>query len=382
VTIRVVQIGLFPLRVGSLSQTIDELEYINKGIYTQGTYDLNDQFSVTAGLRYTWDETTGSQSRRVWRFNYDPLFGNFFAPDPLGMGTSYDAALKSEKQKSSEPTWVLGLDYKPNEDTLLYAKYSRGYRQGSVNVSSQPGFLQHGPEQVDTYEIGTKITFSGDLPGYFNAALFYNDFQDQQLQNGILLSQEFGGVGSTAIVNAGKSEIQGLEIDASVELFEGFIVTASYTFLDTEVKELEDFSAAIAATGASPSALSAVEGDELPFTPENSLVISANYQLPISADLGQLIVGATYVYTDEMRTSDSISNSPLGVLPDYDLLNLNLNWRGVGGSPVDFSLFATNVTKVEYYTYASGSFNTLESETGLPGLPRMYGARIRYNFGN
>ena len=72
--------------------------------------------------------------------------------------------------------------------------------------------------------------------------------------------------------------------------------------------------------------------------------------------------------------------SKYATLPDYDLINLNLNWTSVFESPVDISLFVTNLTDEEYLTYVSGLWlNGIES--GQVGAPRMYGGRIRYNFG-
>ena len=40
-----------------------EVEYDNRAVYTQATYDINDQWSATGGARYTWDETKGSYNR-------------------------------------------------------------------------------------------------------------------------------------------------------------------------------------------------------------------------------------------------------------------------------------------------------------------------------
>ena len=84
-------------------------------------------------------------------------------------------------QKSKEPTWLIDLDYKPIPDVLIYAKWARGYRQGGVNPSNI-GLETWEPEKVDTYEVGTKASFSGALRGFINIAAFYNDFTNQQLQ--------------------------------------------------------------------------------------------------------------------------------------------------------------------------------------------------------
>ena len=70
-----------------------------------------------------------------------------------------------------------------------------------------------------------------------------------------------------------------------------------------------------------------------------------------------------------------------GLLPATDLLNLNLNWRGIAGSPIDAALFATNVTNEKYRVASSGGLPSTGGEFILVGEPRMYGVRVRYRFG-
>jgi outer membrane receptor protein involved in Fe transport len=104
------------------------------------------------------------------------------------------------------------------------------------------------------------------------------------------------------------------------------------------------------------------------------------YQLPLAPDIGDIDLGATYAYTGERRTA-ATSQSPNDMLPAFSLLNLNINWNRLFGSPFDISLFGTNVLDKEYSTYYSGSWKALGFDTRQVGQPRMYGARLRYNFG-
>ncbi|RZJ95986.1 MAG: hypothetical protein EOO76_20425 [Novosphingobium sp.] len=89
-------------------------------------------------------------------------------------------------------------------------------------------------------------------------------------------------------------------------------------------------------------------------------------------------MGATYSYTSALRATYSGTQ---GLLPPTDLLNLNLNWNGVAGTPVDLSVFATNVTNERYFTQVNE-----QSSSGFVskflGEPRMYGVRLRYRFGS
>ncbi len=52
------------------------------------------------------------------------------------------------------------------------------------------------------------------------------------------------------------------------------------------------------------------------------------------------------------------------------------------GAPLDLSLFATNITKKEYVISNTGIFQTIGAQSVLYGEPRMFGARLRYRFGD
>lgn len=352
---------------GSVATSPGKITYENKAVYFQGSYEFTDQWSATLGLRYTEDETKGWVREEIYRFP-QVLEGGYYP---------YSSFVIDERRptaKSEEPTWLVGVDYKPTEDTLIYAKYARGYRQGSVNLASVAEWNTHEPEQVDTYEIGMKTEFYGPVPGNFNVALFYNDFKDQQVQFGYFTKT---GVGTTSIINAGSSTIWGLEVDSMLYLTENLTLSASYAYLDTEVDEIA-YPSVIPDSILVLGGATAAEGEPLSYSPKNKLVLSLNYQVPIDEALGELSAGVTYVYTDK-RQAVTKATSIYATLPSYDLINANLNWNSVMGSRFDLSLFATNVTNEKYITYMTGNWNN-GLESGQVGQPRMYGARVRYNF--
>lgn len=357
--------------VGAMTDLPGGVEYTNQAVYAQGTYHLSDQWRLTAGLRYTDDKTEGRVTEDIYYFPTDFVTGAYGAPID-----SYHET-RAPSSDSAEPTWLLGLDYVPTQDLMVYAKYARGYRQGSVNLSGTVGLDTHDPEQVDTYELGLKSTFDGVIAGNFNLAVFYNDFADQQIQYGYFKPS---GVGTTAVINAGASTISGLEIESTLLLTDNLSLNLGYSYLDTEVDDLviPELPPGVPVQVANLNTTTA-EGEPLSYSPENKLVLTANYRLPLSAEVGSMTASATYVYTDDMQAV-SRSTSPYAVMPSYDLLNLNFNWRGIFGSPLDLSVFATNVTDEEYVTYLSGLWRN-GLETGQVGQPRMYGMRLRYNFG-
>ncbi|MYM63924.1 TonB-dependent receptor [Pseudomaricurvus sp. HS19] len=353
--------------LGSVVSSPGGVTYENQAIYFQSTYELTDQWSLTTGLRYTKDKTAGETETTVYYYQGD-LAGGYFP-------ASFSATeVMKPETTSEEPTWLLGVEYKPTDDLMLFAKYARGYRQGSVNLASIPEWAVHDPEQVDTYEIGAKSSFAGRFPATFNIAAFYNDFQDQQVQFGYFRAN---GVGTTSVLNAGASTIWGVEMDGSIQLTDSLMISASYSYLNTNVDEME-VPTVIPPSVARFSGTTTAEGEPLPYTPEHSLVLNASYFLPVDESLGDMIATITYVYNDEQQAV-SKATSDYAVLPSYELVNASFNWKGILGSPMDFSLFGTNLLDEEYLSNVTGTWvNGLEA--GRRGVPRMYGARLRYNF--
>jgi iron complex outermembrane recepter protein len=367
--------------VGSMNYTVGEVSFQNKGVYAQATYQLADKLKLTGGVRYTWDRTTAEARQVTYRF---------FAPNvPTGFCTlrggavptnvpvtSPEQCVTRSAQKSDKPTWLIGLDYNPTQDVLLYGKYARGYRQGAVNYSAPAEFQTFGPEKVDTYEIGAKTSFRGRISGAFNIAAFYNDFTNQQLAVGLISSANAAGP-TQAIVNGGKSRIYGVEIEGTIAPFQGFTIDASYAYLNSKLKSLTP----VVPGPGSPYDIfvfTAQPGTRLTYTPEHKASVTASYRLPLPENIGAVSLAATYSYTGDYL----VTSGPYGVLPSLELLNLNLNWNSVADKPVDLSLFATNVTNEKYYVSVQDQRSSAGFVSQIMGQPRMYGLRLRYRFGN
>lgn len=377
-------------RVGSslISQT--QYRYRNMGVYAQGTFNFTDQLAVTGGLRYTWDRSEGL-GRPMRAFFFTPNVPSYVCANPTGIvvgGTSSEILADPSRcdikrnASSNKPTWLLSLEYKPNRDALLYAKYVRGYRQGNVSVT-QYGLETWGPEQVDTYEIGVKASFNGPIRGNVNIAAFYNDFKDQQLLiatvpcTTISLPQcPFVPGAASGIANAGSSTITGVEIEGMIEPFEGFNLQGAYTYLDTKINSITV--PAVPPIGFT-ALFTAPAGGRIPFSPKHKLSITAGYILPLDRNIGEVVVSATYTYQAEMF--GTLASRPTEqVLPAQNQLNLNLNWGDIVGKPIDLALFVTNVTKEEYRTFTTGS--SFGFDALITNQPRMFGARLRYRFGD
>ena len=379
-----------PFFIGSITNSRNKYTFDNKGIFAQATYNVTSQLAVTLGGRYTFDKILGiSETTDI---NYLPLnFGisnqtcgdtvRFSGPGGTKKVVTYPSQCHTEfVNKASKPTWLLGIDYKPTSDLLVFAKYARGYRQGGLNVGAI-GAEGWGPESLDDYEIGAKTSFHGAVSGFINVTGFYDNFKNQQL-NASLLPKP-GQSGRQTIINAGRSQIYGAEVDASATFFDSLRFDVGYTYLHTQVKELVIPSLPATSPFSQIVATTAV-GQELIFSPHNKVTVTGTYTIPFDQSLGRVSVGATFTHTDKFfydASGDVSIPRLLRILPASNLLNLNVNWDKAFGSPVDAAFFMTNVTNEIVPVASGGGWGSAGFGDYYYGQPRVWGFRLRYSFG-
>ncbi|MET1755493.1 TonB-dependent receptor [Novosphingobium sp. RD2P27] len=385
----------FPAAIISESRT--QYSFDNHGIFAQGTYNFTERLALTLGGRWTFDKISGVGEGNRYTYFTSPALGgtrlvnrvcndNLNHPGPgapnatpdntvnlLTNGGDVSACRTEITAKTSRPTWLIDVDFKPTPDTLLYAKYARGYRQGAVNFTN-PGLEVVGPEKVESFEIGAKLTFRGAVPGYFNAAAFYNDFSDQQIFGELVAKQSSGLSGGAALINAGKSVIKGVEVDTGITAFELLRLGVNYTYLDTEIKEL------VTPTLSPDSPFERIiprgsVGSPLTYSPKHRVAVSGDLSIPVNESLGEVTLGAIFTHQSSQIVDGNIS------VPQFSLLNLNATWNNVGGSGIDVVGFATNITDERYRVTTGGGFQSYGIRDFAYGPPRIYGVRVRYNFG-
>jgi iron complex outermembrane receptor protein len=416
-----------PLLFGSISESSTKLSFDNHGIFGQATYNFTEKLALTGGIRYTFDKINGLTQGTRAGFSANATTGPLF-PDPISgvmiaractdsfrhsgisvPGRPADPAVVANPpaldrsvcntrltNKSNKPTWLIDIDFKPTPDLLFYAKYARGYRQGGLNFTN-PGVESWAPEKTDNFEVGAKATFRGSVSGYVNLAGFYNKLSNQQIFAALTpdaLNASLGVAGGNAVINAGKSRIYGAEVDASATFFDSLRIDAGYTYLNTKIT-----SSGTAATRGDGSALgqlivgspfdkitpTSILGASFANTPKHRLTVTGTYTLPLDESIGRVSFGATWVHTSRAVNDYSVpgfvDGIPVGVTPANDLINLNFDWRGIAGSPIDASVFVTNLTKERFTVANGGGWNTAGVAEILLNQPRFYGVRLRYNFG-
>ena len=242
-------------------------------VFTHNVFNVTDKLSITLGARYVDEKKTAS---------FDQLSANnpacqasvtgaltgaipaalragtvglncFFivapvtltAPAALGGGlASRLLSLPREWAdtfKDDELTYTSQISYKPNDDLMLYAGFSHGFKSGGFNldptaanlipqlstpaapVYSDPRFAS---EKVDAYEIGMKATL-GRMK--LNVAAFQMDMSDFQVL-------EFTGVQFTTF-NVAATRSRGVEVEVFGKLHDYISANASATFVNAKYSD-------------------------------------------------------------------------------------------------------------------------------------------------
>jgi len=106
------------------------------------------------------------------------------------------------------------------------------------------------------------------------------------------------------------------------------------------------------------------------------------YKLPIAESVGKISLGATYTHTDANQVHTQFFAPTTFKVPAQDLLNANVDWKGVGGTPIDLAFFVTNLTNQKKIVYPIATYQTTGAESVYLNLPRMWGFRLKYHFGD
>ncbi|WP_160484989.1 TonB-dependent receptor [Aurantiacibacter rhizosphaerae] len=194
--------------------------------FSQLTYSLTDNFRVTGGLRYTYENKETDSER------YNLL--NLVGPDPvIPDGPSGVKTIDLEEEESwNSVNWKLGVEYDATPDSLLYANVSTGFKAGGFYYGP-PGSNTYDPENVTAYAIGTKNRFANDTI-QLNIEAFYLDYTDQQISFVKLI-----GPGSVVLVteNAGSTTAYGIELESEFLLAEDTRIGFAASWIDAEYDE-------------------------------------------------------------------------------------------------------------------------------------------------
>lgn len=361
-----------PVPNGLLAESyFDQQELESWAVFAQGEYDLSRRMTLIVGARYTRDDKEVDaldgfgalpldtpKPTNLAQFN---MIGNTIRNAPTSVITRLNSNLHGDLAVFDKGlvNANLQLNYRPNEDLLLYGAYRRGVKSGGFitgNVSGlAPEVRKYDEETNNAYEIGFKATLMDGL-ARLNGAIFYYDYKDMQ-------NTSF--VNITNLVTNNDATVVGGELELTANPIEGLEISGGIGILDTEVEDISN------PTGAVP-----FTGDlDLPLAPDFTGNLMTRYTW--SAFGGEMHVQQTSHGRTSMHR-DSLNNrsTEMGALFQTDVL--------IGYAPPNQQWSASAwVNNVFDTRHATNKFDLAgvgnSGETTLQ-MPRWYGVTMRVSF--
>lgn len=360
--------GEFGTVLGLLGLSIDTggcVDTSSEALFGQATYQLDDQWSVTLGGRYTRDDKTAD----VFRYTYAGvkfLDRGDYSADPIVVNS--DFTTQADWSKFSPHASV---SYQLDPAVMLYASYSNGFKSGGVDmradVSLNPDASNpYDPETVDTVEFGVK---SEMLDGRMrlNAAAFFSDYQDMQVT--VQRAIEGGGVASQ-VLNAADSTVQGFEVESTFAVSPTLNFNGSLGYIDAEFDSVAFFN---------PETQQVEDVSDL-WSFQNTPKVTANlgFTKEFELESGSMVWSTNVSYRDDTQIFEV--PSPLDE-EAYSLTNTSLVWYSNSGQWT-VGLHAKNVFDEEYRVsgYNFGSTFGENIVTGYYGDPRTVSLSVGYRF--
>ena len=371
-------VRLFTTVAGLTAFTNAEVDTETYAVFADFTYDFTEQFSLSVGGRYTWDERTASILRQNYVGGGSPTFG--------GAGIAAGAPATNFKGSANFKKFTprASLSFKPTPDHNIYASFSQGFKGGgfdprgvgvnapTTNASRIPSdsevasFLSFDPEEVDSYEIGYKGSL---LDGALNLALagFYTDYKDVQIPGSVACT--VGGLPSFCGVlnNAGKATLKGLEFEASARLGEDMLAGGDRVMLSGSLGYIDaQYDEYITNIGGVPTDVAQFR--TVQNTPEWTASGTFSYTTPVGE--GDLYLGTTLSYRSK-TTQFEIAN-PFIDQDGFALWDANLVYNAPD-KRWSIGLHGKNLTNKRYktsgYTFVAANPTTGAIIPGANGLP-------------
>ena len=312
----------FVVQAGTTSFTQDyQQETSAFSAFVHGTYELLDDLSLDAGIRYNWE-------RKDFR-----ALADYF---PASGFRSLPVLDERDKKDFSGLSGNLTLNWQMAEEVSSYFKYSRGFKGGHFNggtVTSRGVKPPAEPERVDAVEVGLKGSWFDNRLLLAGAAFFYDykDLQVFQLQN----------TGADAppinvLINANNARVSGVELELETRPLDELMIRVAFGWLDSAYLDFQD---TIYFRGESPGGgvisteiTQDYSGNRLVGAPKFSASGTADYRIELGR-YGALTPRYDFSFKGGVYFDPTEGRGILGKFPDYSigqeaywLHNIRLGW--------------------------------------------------------
>lgn len=377
-------------------------------VYGQADFFVNEQIHIAAGLRYSKDEKEGTEQQYMVFDGQGTYAGGVYSQfnptnwaltaggvQPARMAIDVNGGLISRdlSEEWDAMTWSLGIDYRPDDDTMYWAKGSTGFKAGGFKMGSFSAEPYVGEETLIAYEAGIKKTINDVFQ--INASAYLYDYQDQQVP----VTAVINGVNHTLFLNAEDSEQFGFEADAQWYINENWTLMSTYTYMDATIGDMGedvvdggdvctvtdqptidawDIQALIDACGPMDGVAWNLAGNSLVKSPKNKFTLNSLHTWGVGDD-GEMTFVVSYVHMDDQFAS--IFNRADTTIPSFDRLDFRLIYERPddGVRITGYVRNATDELIVENMGRSAWRWNNAHWASSIQP-PRSYGITVDIDF--
>lgn len=340
----------------------DELIAKSYAAFVNASFDITQTVSLSAGLRYTHETK-----------DYDRTTSTFFASLPA-FNATFDFAPPTGKWNDWSP--MASIDWQATDDVMLYARVAKGFKSGGFNgrANTAAESTEYDPETVWSYEAGFKSRIASQLT--LNGAVFTSTYEDFQARVSGLDEDPLTGLPLPvlSVINAGKLEISGAELEAAWTPVEGLLLDTQIGYLDAQYKTFADTRF--------PNGSRAFQ--EPAFAPDWTLRAGAQYAFDLDS-AGSITIGGQSRYRSRaaLAVDNTFVTGGVGTTTQVTGLFQDGFWMHdarivyeTEGQGLSVGLFANNLTDKVYKTDGQEFSSVGNIRTVYYGAPRTFSVRI------
>jgi len=356
----------YDAELGFVSEAYPSRESLS--IYGQATYNVQDNLRYIFGMRYTEDS-----------FSSDVT--NFFGLQTYLIEDEID-----------ETTGKFAIEHDVDEDTMVYASYTKGFKPGGSNLTfgwpeddeqnfgAEPApqliYPLFNSEIIDAYELGLKTDLM-DGRMRANVSAFMYDYENLQFQS------TDPDVYRGGVANIPESEMSGIELELIGIISDTLSMDLRISTLDTEItsdyEALDNIKSELYFFGEEPERYALrenIKGNKLAKSPE----FTANFGLQYNGvSKAGLPVKSTFELIHRGDFQQRVFNSPfVDQVDSYTIVNLTYSTETSDSTGVDFMILnafdkdGVNSAMTDVFGVAG---------TGIELIPpRQFILRVRKNF--
>lgn len=332
-----------------VTNSISTIENTSWAIFGQGSYDINDQWTLTAGLRYTDDDKDANHID----------FTGTVATVPINVSDDF-------------LSFDVALNYAWNDNTQVYARIASGFRAPTIQdrIQDDPTVTVADSEDIMSYEIGIKgqhERFRYSLSG------FYYEIDDMQL---VVVG---GAANTTTLINAQEGTGIGVEFEMDYLVTDNLILSGGFGYADTEINDPNlTVQPGPLVTVLDPTVVNAgttlalIDGNRFQHAPLWTANIELDYTYPMSGD------SELYLFTDwklKGKTQDFLYESVEYTFGTQFEGGLRAGYRN-NAKNYEIGFFVRNITDEDNLIGGIDFANN----TGYVNEPRVWGGEFTYRF--